>query len=94
MIRTIIIKTGDGGYAALSARMRHEVTPEAFVSKVKAALEEFRTTDPERYGAALEDGRFPWTRLYTHIPQGLLEKYGVDLTDLGTGWLTVGDSVT
>ena len=91
MIRTIIIKKNGGSYAALAARVQHDMSQDELIAEVSAAVQEFKSKDPEKYGAALVDGKFPWTRLYTHLDQGILERHGIDLGGYGDGWLTVED---
>lgn len=93
MIRTIIIKTGENAYAALAARVPPRMTQDELVANVGSALEEFKSKEPVKYGAALVGGKFPWTRLYTHMDQGILEKHGIDLVGYGDGWLAVGNDI-
>lgn len=93
MIRTVIIKTGGNAYAALSARLQPDMSQEQLIAAVRSAIEEFRRESPEKYADALVDGVFPWSRLYTHMDQGLLLKHGVDLTDYGESWLVVGNRI-
>lgn len=90
MIRTIIIRTKTG-HDALMARVRHEMSPDELVGNVKAAVKEFSQKNPERYRDALVDGKFPWSRLFTHMDQGLLERRGIDLREYGCGWLEIED---
>lgn len=90
MIRTIIIKTKTG-YGALMARVRHEMSPDELVRSVEAAVKEFSQKDPGKYRDALVDGKFPWSRLFTHMDQGLLERRGIDLREYGCGWLEIED---
>lgn len=86
MIRTILIKTSNG-QAALSARVDHRMTQDEMLENIRQAVLEFKATDPAGFEKHAVDGAFPWEKLFTCMPQYLLENHGVDLQEYGAVWL-------
>lgn len=87
MIRSILVDAGEGRRTVLQARLDHEMTQDEFLARIGETLAEFKAADPEKYAKCLESGMFPWPRLFTHVPQHMLERRGVDLMDCSDVWL-------
>lgn len=89
MIRTIVIKTRIEK-TVLQIRTNPSATPEQILDAMNACIEDFKTSDPEKYKLALTpDGIFNYDRLYTHVPSGLLAKHGLDFTSCSAIWLEI-----
>ena len=87
MIRTIIIDT-ENEKGMLQVRMDPHMSQDRFLEAVDRTVRDFRREEHERYQHAITpDGHIPWSALFTHCPQNILMRHGIDTTEYGTCWL-------